>query len=78
MFECDCEEMIKRGETVQAMELRIAETIRQKESMLKELKTKNDLTEKDREFVDNILPSEISCLKTCRDHLQAKWFSFKK
>lgn len=75
MFQCDCEEMIKRGETVQAMDLRIAEMIRQKESMLGELKTKKDLTEKESELLDNILPSEISCLKTCRDHLQAKWFS---
>ena len=78
MFECDCEEMIKRGETVQVMELRIAEKIRQKENIRDELKAKETLTEEDNELLYNILPSEISCLKTCRDHLQAKWFSSSK
>ena len=78
MLECECGELIKRGETFEHMELRISEAIREKEQLREDLKKKTVLTEREREFFENILPSEISCLRACRDNLQDKWASLAK
>lgn len=78
MFNCDCEELIKKGETIQDAELRINKEIMKKEQMKKEIEKKEVLTQRDIELRDTVLPAEIGCLKVCRENLQKKWFMSQK
>ena len=72
MINCECDELIRLYQTVHDAEIRINEEIMKRERMLEEIKRKKLLTERDIELLDNVLPAEIGCLKSCRENLQKK------
>jgi hypothetical protein len=74
MFNCDCKELLDRGITIQEAEIHINSEIIRREILHEELKHKEVLSDQEIELRDNVLPTEIGCLKICRENFQKKWF----